>query len=84
MKYRVRLEALKSQLGETSEQLEAVNTQKREYGRYYSYFIQQAQSDYDFIREQIKREQEEIKRAEQLKLLQEQGEQSRHINKWVK
>ncbi|MBQ5318229.1 MAG: relaxase/mobilization nuclease domain-containing protein [Oscillospiraceae bacterium] len=84
MKYRVRLEALKSQLGETSEQLEAVNIQKREYGRYYSYFIQQAQSDYDFIREQIKREQEEIKRAEQLKLLQEQGEQSRHINKWVK
>ena len=81
-RYMERIEMLKSQLTNIEETLSDVEVQKREYGKHYSLYIQQTQSDYDFIREQIKREQEEIKKAEQLNLQQE--EQSRHVQRETK
>jgi len=75
---------LKAQLVSVDENLSEAESMKREYGKHYSIYLQQAQSDYDFIREQIKREQEKIRKAEQHDVLQEQEEQTHHINRWVK
>ena len=81
-RYMERIEMLKAQLVSVDENLSETENLKREYGKHYSLYLQQTQSDYDFIREQIKREQEEIKKAEQLNLQQE--EQSRHIQREIK
>lgn len=84
-KYAEKLELLKSQLVSVDESLSEAESLKREYGKHYSLFIQQAQSDYDIIREKAYAEQAELERAaEQHDVLREQEEQTHHINRWVK
>ena len=84
-KYAEKLELLKSQLVSVDENLSEAESMKREYGKHYSLYIQQAQSDYDIIREKAYAEQAELERAaEQHDVLQEQEEQTHHINRWVK
>ena len=84
-KYAEKLKLLKSQLVSVDEGLSEAESLKREYGKHYSLYIKQAQSDYDIIREKAYAEQAELERAaEQHDVLREQEEQTRHINRWVK
>ena len=61
--HREKLSKLKSQLADTDNELAASEEEKKEYSRNYQTFIQQPQSDYDFIREQVKRGKEEMEKA---------------------
>lgn len=61
--HREKLSKLKSQLADTDNEIAASEEEKKEYSRNYQTFIQQSQSDYDFIREQVKREKEEMEKA---------------------
>lgn len=63
--HRQELEKLKSELSETEKSLEAAEKEKSEAAANYKTYLRQMQSDYDFILDKLKREQEEIKLAEQ-------------------
>lgn len=58
------LERLKSELSETEKRLEAAEKEKSAAASNYKTYLQQMLSDYDFVREKLKREQEEIEQAE--------------------
>lgn len=64
--YKGRLAQLKTELADIDDNIKSAEETKKEYGNYYSTYLQQAQSDYDFIRERVKREQEEMERAAEL------------------
>ena len=59
------LERLKSELSETEESLEVAEKEKSTAASNYKTYLQQMQSDYDFVLEKMRREQEKIKLAEQ-------------------
>lgn len=59
------LEKLRSELSDTEKNLEAAESEKRQAAENYKTYLRQMQSDYDRILEKLKREQEEIKIAEQ-------------------
>ena len=59
------LERLKSELSETEESLEVAKKEKSTAAGNYKTYLQQMQSDYDFVLEKMRREQEEIRIAEQ-------------------
>ena len=59
------LEKLKSELSDTEKNLEAAESEKRQAAENYKTYLRQMQSDYDFVLEKIRQEQEEIERAEQ-------------------
>lgn len=80
--YKYKLETLINLLEETEEQLAESEIHKRDYGRYYSFFLQQAQSDYDFIREQVKREQKEMEKAAEFAKLEKNQEDISHKNNY--
>ena len=71
--HRQKLEELKSKLAETENSLADAEKIKTEVSGNYQTYLRQMQTDYDFILEKIKREQEEIRQAEQ----ERQREQSR-------
>ncbi|MBD5527713.1 MAG: relaxase/mobilization nuclease domain-containing protein [Lachnospiraceae bacterium] len=59
------LERLKSELSETEKSLETAENEKSTAANNYKTYLRQMQSDYDFVLDRLKREQEEIKLAEQ-------------------
>ena len=59
------LEKLKSELSETEKSLETAEKEKFTAAGNYKTYLRQMQSDYDFVLEKMRREQEEIKLAEQ-------------------
>lgn len=63
--HRQELERLKSELSETEESLETAEKEKSTAAGNYKTYLQQMQSDYDFVLEKMRREREEIKLAEQ-------------------
>ena len=62
------------QLADTENELTAAENDKKEYSRNYLTFIQQSQSDYDFIREQAEREKEKFEKAAELAEMQQAQE----------
>ena len=71
------LEKLKSELSDTEKNLEAAESEKRQAAENYKTYLRQMQSDYDYVLEKLKREQEEIRIAEQdLQAEQEQAVQT--------
>lgn len=62
--HRQELEKLKSELSETEKSLEAAEKEKSTAVWNYKIYLRQMQSDYDFVLENLKREREEIERAE--------------------
>ena len=77
---RQELEKLKSVLSETEKSLEAAEKEKSTAAANYKTYLQQMQSDYDYILDRLKREQEEIRIAEQdLQREQEQPAQANQI-----
>lgn len=72
------LEKLKSELSEIEKSLDIVEKEKSVAANNYKIYLRQMQSDYDFILERQRREQEEIKQAEmEQKLFQERNKQVR-------
>lgn len=70
------LERLKSELSEIDKSLDIAEKEKFAAANNYKTYLRQMQSDYDFILERKRQEQEEIKQAErEQKLLQEQKRQ---------
>ena len=67
------LEKLRSELSDTEKNLEVAESEKRQAAENYKTYLRQMQSDYDRILEKLKREQEEIRIAEQ----EQQREQER-------
>ena len=63
--HRQELERLKSELSETEKSLESAEKEKFTAAANYKTYLQQMQSDYDFVLEKMRRDQEEIKLAEQ-------------------
>ncbi|MDE6746680.1 MAG: relaxase/mobilization nuclease domain-containing protein, partial [Oscillospiraceae bacterium] len=59
------LENLKSELSETEKSLETAEKEKSTAAGNYKTYLRQMQSDYDYILDRLKREQEEIKLVEQ-------------------
>ena len=59
------LERLKSELSETEESLETAENEKSTAASNYKTYLRQMQSDYDFVLNKLKREQEEIDFAKQ-------------------
>ena len=59
------LERLKSELSETEKSLETAENEKSTAANNYKTYLRQMQSDYDFVLDRLKREQEEIRIAEQ-------------------
>ncbi len=72
--HREKLRHLRSQLADTENELTAAENDKKEYSRNYLTFIQQSQSDYDFIREQAEREKEKFEKAAELAEMQQAQE----------
>ncbi len=64
-KYQQEIDALKKELSESDSVLEAAEREKSEAAKNYRTYLQQMQSEYDFILDKLKREQEEIRQAEQ-------------------
>lgn len=64
----------------TDNELTATEDENKEYSRNYQTFIQQSQSDYDFIREQVKREKEEMEQAAAVAELEKDQEDISHKN----
>ena len=58
------LEKLKSELSDVEKSLEAADIEKRQAAENYKIYLRQMQSDYDFVLEKMRREQEEIEQAE--------------------
>ncbi|MDE5577885.1 MAG: relaxase/mobilization nuclease domain-containing protein [Oscillospiraceae bacterium] len=80
--YGQEFERLKAELFETEKNLEIAEKEKSAAANNYKTYLRQMQSDYDFILERQRREQEEIKQAEQdllieQKALQELKQQAR-------
>lgn len=71
--YGQELDKLRSELSDTEKNLEAAESEKRQAAENYKTYLRQMQSDYDRILERLKREQEEIRIAEQ----EQQREQER-------
>ena len=80
--HRDKLSYLKSQLANTDDELTAAESEKKKYGDNYRTFLQQSQSDYDFIREQVKREKEEMERAAKLSEQEKEQEENNRKNKY--
>lgn len=78
--HRQELEKLKSELSETEKRLEAAEKEKSTAAGNYKTYLRQMQSDYDFILEKLKREQEEVRTAEQN--LQRVQTKQRKIGSW--
>ena len=72
------LERLKSELSETEKNLETAEKEKSTATGNYKTYLRQMQSDYDFVFDKPKREQEEIKLAEQD--IQREQERTVHTN----
>ena len=72
------LERLKSELSETEKNLETAEKEKSTATGNYKTYLRQMQSDYDFVFDKLKREQEEIKLAEQD--IQREQERTVHTN----
>ena len=72
------LERLKSELSETEKSLEIAEKEKSTAAANYKTYLRQMQSDYDYILDRLKREQEEIKLAEQD--IQREQERTAHAN----
>ena len=73
------LEMLKSELSDTEKIFEATDIEKRQAAENYKTYLRQMQSDYDFVLDKLKREREEIERAErdlQLEKLRENRQKS--------
>lgn len=62
--YEKTLEMLKSELSETEKSLDVAEKEKSTAAGNYKTYLRQMQSDYDFVLEKLRREQEEIERAE--------------------
>lgn len=77
-----KLSYLKSHLANTDDELTAAESEKKKYGDNYRIFLQQSQSDYDFIREQVKREKEEMERAAKLSEQEKEQEENNRKNKY--
>lgn len=58
------LEKLKSELSDMEKSLEAAESEKRQAAENYKTYLRQMQSDYDYILEKMRREQEELDQAE--------------------
>ena len=58
------LEKLKSELSETEKSLETAEKEKSTAAGNYKTYLRQMQSDYDFVFEKMRREQEDIEQAE--------------------
>ena len=58
------LERLKSELSETEKSLDVAEKEKSTAAANYKTYLRQMQSDYDFVLEKMRREQEEIRQAE--------------------
>lgn len=80
--HRDKLSYLKSQLANTDDELTAAESEKKKYGDNYRTFLQQSQSDYDFISEQVKREKEEMERAAKLSEQEKEQEENNRKNKY--
>ena len=82
--FRQELAELKSELAETEKNIETAEKEKSEAGRNYQTYLRQMQSDYDFILNKLRREQEEIRQAEQEQQReQEQETQTRTNNRYI-
>lgn len=73
---RQKLVRLKAELPKVQEQLAAAENEKREAAEHYRNYIRQMESDFDFIREKIKSEQEKIEKAER-EIQRERAEENR-------
>ena len=82
--YKGRLALLKSELANIDNDIKSAEERKNEYVNYYSTYLQQAQSDYDFIRERVKREQEEMERAAELAEQQNRQEEISRRNNYYR
>lgn len=80
--HREKLRHLRSQLADTENELTAAENDKKEYSRNYLTFIQQSQSDYDFIREQAEREKEKFEKAAELAEMQQAQENINRKNNY--
>lgn len=80
--HREKLRHLRSQLADTENELTAAENDKKEYSRNYLTFIQQSQSDYDFIREQAEREKEKFEKAAELAEMQQAQENINRENNY--
>lgn len=58
------LEKLKSELSDTDKNFEVAETDKRQAAENYKTYLRQMQSDYDYILEKMRREQEELEQTE--------------------
>ena len=73
---------MRSQLADTENELTAAENDKKEYSRNYLTFIQQSQSDYDFIRKQAEREKEEFEKAAEIAEMQQAQENINRKNNY--
>ena len=64
-KYRQELDTLKSELPKAEEELQAAEKEKSEITSYYQTYLQQMQSDYDYVLEKLKCEREEQEQSEE-------------------
>ena len=69
-KYRLELDSLKKELSESDGALEIAEREKTEAAKNYRTYLQQMQSEYDFILDRLRREQEEIRELEELQIRQ--------------
>ncbi len=65
-KYRLEIDALKKELSESDSGLEFAEKEKSEAAKNYRTYLQQMQSEYDFILDRLRREQEEVRKFEEL------------------
>ena len=59
-KYRQELSELKAKLPQADEELQAAEKEKSEVTAHYQTYLQQMQTDYDYILKKMKREKEEL------------------------
>lgn len=82
--YGRKLEESRSELAETEKSLADAEMAKAEAGGNYQTYLRQMQTDYDFIFEKMKHEQEEIKRAEQERQREQQRQSKPTRQSWAR
>ena len=75
-KYRQELSELKAKLPQADEELQAAEKEKSEVTAHYQIYLQQMQTDYDYILQKLKREKEELELAER-EVREDRAEESR-------
>ena len=77
------LEKLKAELSDTDKSLDVAEKEKSQAAENYKTYLRQMQSDYDFVLEKLRREQEEIERAEQDLQLEKSRENRQKSDYWT-